>query len=355
MIFELCESRGFDTAAIARQLSLVGLAKAEFHDQTKAFQTLVIKPNADAILDGFYDFLNANEDVKRIISEHSDPEKLKSTQLRYLQSFGVDFDSREYFEERLRVGSVHQRIGVPLSFYQGSFGALQCLLIRHIPSQVRRDQSAYEAMIQFIARITVLDMSLAVESYCAAKMCGLQESLKSVLGERERFQHLAVTDWLTGLHNHSYSRRFLAEALDIAITDGLPLCVVMADIDHFKKINDAYGHLVGDQVLRIAAARMLSAARKGDEIGRYGGEEFLFILQNTDISAAKDVAERVRARLKSDAIHSKNVEIRMTLSLGIAQARESDDVDNLIERADAALYAAKLGGRDRVCVETREQ
>ena len=355
MIFELCESRGFDTAAIARQLNLVCLAKPEYREQGLALQTLVVRPNAGAILDSFYDTLTANEDVDRIISEHSDPEKLKNTQLRYLQSLGVDFDSRQYFEERLRVGSVHQRIGVPQSFYQGYFGALQCLLIQYIPSQVQRDQSAYEAMTQFIARITVLDMSLAIESYYAATMGGLQKSLESVLGERKRFQHLAVTDWLTSLHNHSYSRRFLAEALDIARTDKSPLCVVMADIDHFKKINDAHGHLVGDQVLRIAAARMLAGARKDDEIGRYGGEEFLLILQNTEITEAKDVAERVRARIKSDAMRSRNVEIHMTLSLGIAQARETDDVDTLIDRADAALYTAKLAGRDRVCSETQEQ
>ena len=159
-------------------------------------------------------------------------------------------------------------------------------------------------MIDFILKIAMLDMSLAVESYYVETMFGLEDSLRSLRGERERFHHLAVTDWLTNLHNHSFSRHLLADALDSAITEGLPLCVIMADLDHFKKINDAYGHLVGDEILRIAAARMISGARASDEIGRYGGEEFLFILQNTDLAEGKAVAERVRVHINSDAIVS---------------------------------------------------
>jgi diguanylate cyclase (GGDEF)-like protein len=126
----------------------------------------------------------------------------------------------------------------------------------------------------------------------------------------------------------------------------------MADLDYFKEINDSHGHLVGDQVLRIAAARMMSGARASDEIGRYGGEEFLFILQNTDIAEGKDVAERVRARINNDTIHASDADISVSLSLGIAQARDSDVVDTLIDRADEALYAAKQAGRDCVRVET---
>jgi diguanylate cyclase (GGDEF)-like protein len=127
----------------------------------------------------------------------------------------------------------------------------------------------------------------------------------------------------------------------------------MADLDQFKKINDEHGHLVGDHVLRIAAARMVAGARTSDEIGRYGGEEFIFVLQDTDLETAGDVAERVRARMNSDAIHHHKAVINVSLSLGIAQARSDDTVDTLIERADATLYAAKLAGRDCVMLERK--
>ena len=354
MIFELCEQRGFDAAAIAHRLSLVGLTSPELRAQGRALQDLVIRPGIDSIVGSFCDSLVTIEEFNKIVGEHSDLKRLRNTQQRYLLSLAVNFDQPQYFEERLRIGSVHQRLGVPQSLYQCSIQTLQRLLIRHVPQQIRCDQSTFEEMIQFILKITALDMSLAVESYCESRMFALEESLKSVRGERESLHRLAITDWLTNLHNHSYSRHFLSSALDRARVEKTALCVVMADLDHFKEINDAHGHLAGDQVLQVAAARMVSCARDGDEIGRYGGEEFMFVLQKTDITEGKDVAERIRMRINSDAIRGRNAEVKISLSLGIAQAREGDDVDTLIDRADAALYSAKIAGRDCVRLEASE-
>ena len=354
MIFELCESRGFDAASISQRLNLVGLAGSEGRAQGEALQELVIRPNADAIADSFYDSVAGIVGFSNFVSSNSDAERLKDAQKRYLLGLGVGLDTFRYFEERLRIGSVHQRIGVPQSLYQCSYQSLQYLLIQNIPQQLRSDESTFEKMIQFILKISALDMSLAVESYCSARTISLEKSLKNVRGESKRLHHLAVTDWLTELHNHSFSRQFLAEALIQAKVDGLPLCVIMADLDHFKAINDAHGHLVGDRVLRIAAARMMSGARDGDEIARYGGEEFLFILPDTDINAGRDVAERVRLRIKSDVIQSGNEQIRVSLSLGVAETREFDTVETLIARADAALYEAKRTGRDCVRLEEKE-
>jgi len=354
VIFELCESCGFDAVSIAQRLNLVGLAGSECHAQGEALQELVIRPNADAIADSFYDSVAGIEEFSNFVTASSDAERLRDTQKRYILGLGVGFDTRRYFEERLRIGSVHQRIGVPQSLYQCSYQALQYLLIQNIPQRLRSDDSAFEKMIQFILKIAALDMSLAVESYCVAKTISLEKSLKNVRGERARLHHLAVTDWLTELHNHSFSRQFLAEALIRAKVEGSPLCVIMADLDHFKVINDTHGHLVGDHVLRIAAARMMSGARDGDQIARYGGEEFLFILPDTDINAGRDVAERLRQHIKSDAIQSGDEQIRVSLSLGAAETREFDTVDTLIARADAALYEAKRAGRDCVCLEEKE-
>ncbi len=354
VIFELCESRGFDAASIAQRLKLVGLVGSECRAQGEALQELVIRPNADAIADSFYDSVAGFEEFSKFISANSDAARLKDTQKRYLLGLGVGFDTSQYFEERLRIGSVHQRIGVPQSLYQFSYQSLQYLLIQNIPQQLRSDDSSFEKMIQFILKIAALDMSLAVESYWAARTIALEKTLENVRGESERLHHLAVTDWLTELHNHSFSRQFLAEALIRAKVEGSPLCVIMADLDHFKAINDAHGHPVGDHVLRIAAARMTSAAREGDEIARYGGEEFLFILPDTDIKAGGNIAERVRQKIKGDAIQSGDEQIRVSLSLGVAGTRAFDTVDTLIARADAALYEAKRAGRDCVRIEVIE-
>lgn len=354
MTFELCEKRGFDADEITRRLGLVGLAGSEPVAHGIALQDIVIRPNVDAIVDSFSDVLSGLEEFGNIVGAESSARRLKAIQRRYLLSLAVDFGERQYFEERLRIGSVHQRIGVPQSSYQCSMQVLQFLLIQHIPRQIRSDHFAFEEMIQFILKITALDISLAVESYCASRVLDLEESLDIAHGERESLHHLAVTDWLTELHNHSYSRYFLGEALERAHIDHSPLCVIMADLDHFKNINDVHGHLVGDRVLKIAAARMVSGARDSDEICRYGGEEFLFILENTKIAAAKVVAERVRIRIGDDAVHGRKAKINISLSLGIAQARKNDSVDTLIDRADAALYVAKFAGRNCVRLEAEK-
>ena len=107
-------------------------------------------------------------------------------------------------------------------------------------------------------------------------------------------------------------------------------------------------------MLRIAAARMLSASRAEDQLGRYGGEEFIFILQNTSLDGAEEAAERVRARLSGDAIQVGDAEIVVTVSMGVSSIRRHDTVNSLIERADAALYVAKAAGRNCIRTESKE-
>ena len=351
MDYPLCERCGLDSNAIGNRLRLLELDQADMDVKGQELQKNVIAPNLGKIIEHFYGSLARIDEFNRIVEEPSMAARVRARQEHYLLGLGINFRAREYFEERLRIGAVHQRVGVPQSLYQCTYQRLQSLLIDHIPQEIRDDDAEFQAMLQFILKITMLDMSLAVESYCSARVSGLNQSLASERDKSDRLSKLAVTDWLTSLHNHSYSRRCLEAALGLAKTKGSSLCVVMADLDHFKEINDVHGHLVGDEVLQIAAGRMTSAARSGDEICRYGGEEFLFILKNTDIAGGKEVAERVRARINGDALHSGDTRIELTLSLGLAQASPNDTVDSLIERADKALYAAKRAGRDCVRLE----
>ena len=317
-------------------------------------QEAVIRPNIDAIVDRFCDYLRRIEQFNTIVAQHSDLARLQRTQRSYLLSFGIDFQSASYFEERRRIGVVHQAIGVPQGLYQCAFRKLQDLLIDYFPDELRKDRNGFDEMLHFVLKISALDISLAVESYCAARMSNLTTSLENERGETERLQKLSVTDHLTELHNHSYARHCLNAALARAQRDNAPLCVIMADLDHFKNINDMHGHLVGDDVLRIAAARMLSASRAEDQLGRYGGEEFIFILQNTSLDGAEEAAERVRARLSGDAIQVGDAEIVVTVSMGVSSIRRHDTVNSLIERADAALYVAKAAGRNCIRTESKE-
>ena len=131
---------------------------------------------------------------------------------------------------------------------------------------------------------------------------------------------------------------------------GPPYCVALADIDHFKKINDSHGHAVGDEVLAACAQRFLRHLRPYDMVYRYGGEEFLFCLPDSDTKQATGVLERMRRVLAETPVEAADGRlIAVTASFGVAAMDEDADADEAARRADAALYEAKRAGRDRVC------
>ncbi|MEK9952521.1 MAG: diguanylate cyclase [Curvibacter sp.] len=156
-------------------------------------------------------------------------------------------------------------------------------------------------------------------------------------------------DSLTGLYNHSTSKEKLAAALQQARADGQPLAVAMVDIDHFKKINDSYGHPMGDQVIRNLGWFLSQRLRRSDLIGRYGGEEFLVVLPGADLSQAVEVLERIRQDFGRIKHPWQETWCTATLSIGVASLQpDGPGAETLIKQADEALYAAKRGGRDRV-------
>ena len=132
--------------------------------------------------------------------------------------------------------------------------------------------------------------------------------------------------------------------------EGNPLSVVLADLDHFKDVNDTFGHLAGDEALCEAYRRMAKAMRPYDMIGRYGGEEFLIVLPGCDEPGALHFCERLRGQLADAPIAYKGEEISVTVSVGavVREHNESDDCQALLQAADQALYRAKRGGRNRV-------
>jgi two-component system cell cycle response regulator len=176
---------------------------------------------------------------------------------------------------------------------------------------------------------------------------------------RARLMRSGFTDVLTGWNNRRYLSVRLVEELARARRDGTHLVCLMLDIDHFKQVNDNWGHAAGDAVLRELAQRVDSQVRASDVAARYGGEEFVILLPNTEVEAAARLAERVRQAIAASPITLPNGEsVTVTASIGIAEAAPGPDEkdlktlgDSLIARADVALYAAKSAGRDRVIVE----
>jgi diguanylate cyclase (GGDEF)-like protein len=163
---------------------------------------------------------------------------------------------------------------------------------------------------------------------------------------------LAITDDLTGIYNRRYFFEMAEKKFARALKNKSPLSALLVDLDHFKKFNDSYGHVVGDQVLRASAQMMSSALRDSDIIGRYGGEEFSIILPDTNNSAAIYVAERLLANVADVPIDTEAGKLSIQLSIGIAgMSKETPTLHSLIVRADQAMYIAKSAGRNRLAVK----
>jgi len=173
---------------------------------------------------------------------------------------------------------------------------------------------------------------------------------------REEAVKLSLTDALTGVNN----RRFLSDALPSEVTRarrfGRPLAVVMCDIDHFKRVNDTYGHPAGDEVLRVFAAMLADKVRVDvDWVARFGGEEFVLVLPETDLDGAMLVAERLRAATAALEVRHEADVLRVTSSFGVASVGpswpEGPVAEQLLTQADLCLYLSKKQGRDRVTGE----
>ena len=185
----------------------------------------------------------------------------------------------------------------------------------------------------------------------------LQESSTEITNLRENLRvvrHEAETDGLTGIANRKFFDQRLQDEIQHASAQKSSLCLLLTDIDHFKKFNDTYGHRVGDSVLKVVARHLKDSVKGADLAARYGGEEFAVILPDTQMEDATNLANQIREKLaKRELKNSKNGETygKVTLSIGVARFRFGEPAGGFIERADAGLYRAKQLGRNKVVNE----
>jgi two-component system cell cycle response regulator len=190
------------------------------------------------------------------------------------------------------------------------------------------------------------DAELIARVRSAARASSLREQL---LARESRLEQLVFNDELTGLWNRRFLQRRLAAELHAARRHGHGLSVALADVDHFKAVNDDHGHLIGDDVLAAVGRRLSEAVRADDVVGRWGGEEFLAILPRIESDGARAAAERIRGAVAQAPLSGG---IPVTVSVGCATLEDEATVDTLLRRADEALYRAKRGGRNAVVVAT---
>ncbi len=215
-----------------------------------------------------------------------------------------------------------------------------------------KSREQIKAIVETLVRSTreMRDTNKALEDRLTLsknEISNLQQSLEAIRAE-------SLTDPLTGLGNRKYFDRMIGIAVQSALVTGEPLSLLLFDIDHFKSFNDSYGHLTGDQVLRLVGLSLKQTIKGQDITARYGGEEFAVVLPNTALRQALTVADHIRRAVMAKELTKKSTgEIlgRVTISVGVSMLKADDDTDALIERADACLYAAKRNGRNRVICE----
>jgi len=347
---KLVEQYRYDPLRRQRALEILGI-RLEDIEFIHHIHREYLDHKVGEIVDRFYLYLWQQEEFKAWLKNPQRLDHLKTAMGKYLHELGIACDSEHYFEGRMRVGLIHAQIGLPLTDYISACHILRSIIMEALPFSLPQDMTTYVQTNKILSAILTLDMNLAVEAYHHYEVQTLANTVEHLRHERTHLRRQAHHDALTGLYNREQIIKLLEAALQDLPNDHA-LCLVMADLDHFKKVNDNYGHLMGDAVLKWIASRLRRSMRSFDSIGRYGGEEFMVILQNSDLDEGREIAARLRQTVSNAPFHSDDTDIKITISLGLTQYHPGDTIQSFIERADTALYQAKHTGRNRVSVIT---
>jgi len=180
------------------------------------------------------------------------------------------------------------------------------------------------------------------------------QDVMQLSGLTEKFENSANFDVLTGVFNRRRFFELVQPHAVIAAKKNAPTFVIMVDLDHFKRVNDTYGHAAGDEVLKTVAGKIKDAVRPSDLFGRYGGEEFVMFISVSDVTNAKGFADRIRGIIESTPVRFEDIDIPVTASMGLAQAAPDFSFEDALKFSDEALYRAKENGRNRVEIYTPE-
>ena len=227
------------------------------------------------------------------------------------------------------------------------------LLIDAAPYAANKQQLLFTAIATSGAAIIfALFVAYSIYRYTAEQSREETERLEAMVKERTlEIELLSKTDALTGLWNRGCLEEMLEMEFKRARRYGHEFAILVVDLDHFKLVNDNYGHLAGDEVLRQASSRILNSLRETDFVGRYGGEEIVVILTETNLSDAKSIGDKLRAQIASAPVEMDDQSITVTASVGVSYLREeTQTIESLFQEADEALYASKENGRNQVTV-----
>ncbi|WP_286267078.1 GGDEF domain-containing protein [Thalassotalea atypica] len=251
-------------------------------------------------------------------------------------------------------------------FYTFNYAVVLAICLPQVNQSARKHHHYGEKVTAIIIKATLLVLAinaacipyfsieeafLAIWAISLIAIMAMMGAIQTLLlaDETERHYQNSITDSLTGLFNRRHFLQLQDVTMKSANRHHFPFTIVMCDLDHFKKINDTYGHQCGDQLLIECANALQTLCRDSDILARYGGEEFIILLPQTDSKGAQNLAERMRSAIANINFDFQGHEICMTASFGISSHEHFSDLDLGIKQADKALYQAKKGGRNNTC------
>lgn len=285
------------------------------------------------------------EEAAVLVAAYDPGDRLRFANAAFREAFGLDADETPLWAEVMRRNHAAGRGTV---IRNPDFDAW---LVSTLSRRGKTGFRAYETDL-VDGRWLWMEESVGANGWMlcvASDITSLRADDRSIRQDRDLAMRAAFTDELTGISN----RRHVLEQMRAMIggdatIDGLVGCIAILDLDHFKEVNDRYGHHIGDDLLRDCARRIQAELRRSDGFGRIGGEEFVLVLPGTEIGDAEAIVERMLEIVRNARPVPGNAAIRYTFSAGLAEVYADDHPEDAIRRADQALYTAKLGGRDRV-------
>lgn len=288
-----------------------------------------------------------SDDLSKLVEQSNVPSEKQLNSL-YEHYFLQDEAFLEVMRQEIRqiIASIMEEFdysGKHLSSYSQTLNQFIGILDGQTSPAVMLDETQ-----KIIAETNTMQQS---QQHLNTQMRSVVAEIDSLRKELEQVKEESKTDTLTGIANRKAFDATLEHSILTSREDNKPFCLLLLDIDHFKKFNDNYGHLIGDKVLRYVAVSLKRSVKGNDFVARFGGEEFVIILPGTNIDGAMTVAEQIREAISSGKLTDKGSDTSygtLTISIGVTQFRASDLSNELIDRADKALYLAKDRGRNRV-------